>query len=93
MKEAKIKVLALLPMELPKEIELDNNRLKNIQLGYSLPKKLMQAAKLGGLRIYVQAENPLTWNKYRKGWDPEINTGGQYYPILATYTFGVNFNF
>jgi TonB-linked SusC/RagA family outer membrane protein len=68
-------------------------RLKNIQLGYSLPKKLMQAAKLGGLRIYVQAENPLTWNKYRKGWDPEINTGGQYYPILATYTFGVNFNF
>lgn len=68
-------------------------RLKNIQLGYSLPKKLMQAAKLGGLRIYVQAENPLTWNKYRKGWDPEINTGGQYYPIMATYTFGVNFNF
>lgn len=68
-------------------------RVKNIQLGYSLPKKIMQASKLGGLRIYVQAENPLTWNKYRKGWDPEINTGGQYYPIMATYTFGLNFNF
>lgn len=68
-------------------------RLKNIQLGYSLPKKLMKSAKLGGLRIYLQAENPLTWKKYRKGWDPETNTGGEYYPILATYTFGVNFNF
>lgn len=68
-------------------------RLKNIQLGYSLPKKIMQAAKLGGLRFYVQAENPLSWNKYRKGWDPEQNTDGNYYPILATYTFGVNFNF
>lgn len=68
-------------------------RLKNIQLGYSLPKKIMQTTKLGSLRVYVQAENPLTWNKYRKGWDPEINTGGLYYPILATYTFGVNINF
>ena len=68
-------------------------RLKNIQLGYSLPKKWMQAAKLGGLRFYIQAENPLSWNKYRKGWDPEQNTDGNYYPILATYTFGVNFNF
>ena len=68
-------------------------RLKNIQLGYSLPPKIMQAARLGGLRFYVQAENPLSWNKYRKGWDPEQNTDGNYYPILATYTFGVNFNF
>lgn len=68
-------------------------RLKNIQLGYSLPKKWMQTAKLGGLRLYVQAENPVSWNKYKKGWDPEQNTDGTYYPILATYTFGVNFNF
>lgn len=68
-------------------------RLKNIQLGYSLPKKWIQAANLGGLRFYVQAENPVSWNKYKKGWDPEQNTDGAYYPILSTYTFGVNFNF
>lgn len=68
-------------------------RLRNIQLGYSLPKKWMRPAKLDGVRFYVQAENPLSWNKYRKGWDPEQNTDGNYYPILATYTFGVNFNF
>ena len=68
-------------------------RLKNIQLGYTFPKKLLQAAKIGNLRVYVQAENPLCWNKYKPGWDPEINTSGNYYPILATYTFGVNFKF
>lgn len=68
-------------------------RLKNIQLGYSFPKKMLQAAKISNLRVYVQAENPLCWNKYKPGWDPEINTSGNYYPILATYTIGVNFKF
>lgn len=68
-------------------------RLKNVQLGYTLPKKWLQDWKISNLRFYVQAENPLTWNKYREGWDPEINSDGSYYPILATYTFGVNFKF
>ena len=68
-------------------------RLKNIQLGYTFPKKMLQAAKISNLRVYVQAENPLCWNKYKPGCDPEINTSGNYYPILATYTFGVNFKF
>ena len=68
-------------------------RLKNIQLGNTFPKKMLQAAKISNLRVYVQAENPLCWNKYKPGWDPEINTSGNYYPILATYTFGVNFKF
>lgn len=68
-------------------------RLKNIQLGYTFPKKMLQAAKISNLRVYVQAENPLCWNKYKPGWDPEINTSGNYYPILATYTLGVNFKF
>lgn len=68
-------------------------RLKNIKLGYTFPKKMLQAAKISNLRVYVQAENPLCWNKYKPGWDPEINTSGNYYPILATYTFGVNFKF
>lgn len=44
--------------------------------------------------FYVQAENPISIHGYRKGWDPEINTdGSQYYPILSTYTFGVNLKF
>ncbi len=68
-------------------------RLRNVQLGYTLPKRILQAAKINNLRLYLQAENPLCWNHYKPGWDPEINTSGNYYPILATYTFGVNFNF
>ena len=68
-------------------------RLKNIQLGYTLPRKVLSRMHLENLRMYVQAENPLTWNKYPEGWDPEINTGGSYYPILRTFTFGLNIKF
>lgn len=65
-------------------------KVRNIQLGYALPAKGLKRSGIAGLRFYVSAENPLTWSKYASGWDPEINTGGGYYPILATYTFGVN---
>lgn len=68
-------------------------RLKNIQLGYTLPRKILNKMHFENLRVYVQAENPLTWNKYPEGWDPEINTGGDYYPILRTFTFGINLKF
>lgn len=68
-------------------------RLKNIQLGYTFPKSWIEKMKMSNLRIYVQSENPLAIHGYRKGWDPEINTSGNYYPILATYTFGINLKF
>lgn len=68
-------------------------RLKNVQLGYTLPKSILSKAGISNLRFYVSSENPCSWNKYRKGWDPEINSGGSFYPILATYTFGVNLKF
>ena len=68
-------------------------RLKNIQLGYTLPKKIRNYLRVSNLRIYAQGENLFTWNKYPDGWDPEINTGGAYYPILRTITFGLNLKF
>ena len=69
-------------------------RLKNVQLGYTLPKSVLSKINIANLRFYVQAENPISIHGYRKGWDPEINTdGSQYYPILSTYTFGVNLKF
>jgi TonB-linked SusC/RagA family outer membrane protein len=68
-------------------------RIKNLQVGYTLPNGLLKAVKLSRLRLYVSAENLLSHNHYRKGWDPEINTGGSYYPILATFTGGLNLNF
>ena len=68
-------------------------RLKNIQLGYTFPKQWIEKLKMSHLRVYVQSENPFSINSYRKGWDPEINTSGDYYPILATYTLGINLKF
>lgn len=68
-------------------------RLKNIQVGYTIPIIAIKKIGLSQLRFYVSSENPLCWNKYREGWDPEINTNGFFYPILTTYTFGVNLKF
>lgn len=68
-------------------------RVKSAQLGYTLPKRWIQKVGASSLRIFATAENPISWNKYREGWDPEINSSGVFYPILATYTFGVNLKF
>ena len=68
-------------------------RLKNVQLGYNIPKVLVQKINIQSIRLYANAENLHLWSNYRKGWDPEINTGGNYYPILANYTFGLNVTF
>lgn len=68
-------------------------RLKNVQLGYTLTPSILKMLHVDGLRIYASAENLVTFNHYRKGWDPEINSGGDFYPILATYTFGINLKF
>jgi len=51
-------------------------RLKNISLGYSLPKSLTSKAKLQNVRIYVSVQNIFTWTKYT-GFDPEASTNGQ----------------
>lgn len=46
-------------------------KLKNIVLGYTFPKNLLQKASISNLRLYIQAENLLTLTKYT-GLDPEI---------------------
>ena len=68
-------------------------RVKNVQLGYTLPKKWLNGTLVNSLRVYVSAENPLSFHGYPDGWDPEIVSSGQFYPILANYTFGVNLKF
>ena len=68
-------------------------RLKNLQLSYSLPKSVINSWGIDGLRVNVSAENLYTWDNYRKGWDPEINSDGNYYPIMRNFTFGVNLTF
>ena len=74
-------------------------RLKNIQLGYTLPKNITQRFYVNNLRVYVAAENLLTFTKYA-GYDPEISSGGTslgvdygVYPQSRTFTVGVNVGF
>jgi hypothetical protein len=76
-------------------------RLKNVSLGYSFPLKWTKSIRMTKLRIYVSAENWLTWTKF-KGWDPEVNrdssgniTQSVTYlspPQAKTFTIGLNVN-
>ena len=69
-------------------------RLKNIQLGYTLPKKVLQKTPLSYVRFYVSADNLLTIDKFWKGFDVEAPVGnGGYYPQMKTMSIGVNLRF
>lgn len=74
-------------------------RLKNIQLGYTLPSNLTRKYFVSSLRLFVAAENLLTITKYH-GFDPEISSGGTslgvdrgVYPQARVFTVGVNLAF
>lgn len=68
-------------------------RLKNIQLGYTVPKALTQKWFIQKLRIYAAATNLFTITNYT-GYDPEVGGGVDYgnYPQSRTITFGLNMN-
>jgi len=81
-------------------------KLKNFQVGYSIPKVILERAKISNLRIYFQAQNLLTFTKY-KGLDPEIGwsingANGDIqrgidsygtYPRTRLYSLGLDINF
>ncbi|MEN8230801.1 MAG: SusC/RagA family TonB-linked outer membrane protein, partial [Bacteroidota bacterium] len=69
-------------------------RLKNVQLGYTLPKSLLSKIRIDHLRIYVNASNPLTFTKYR-GLDPEKGAfqSRSSYSNVQVYTIGLNVTF
>jgi len=72
-------------------------RIKNIQLGYTLPAAI--ASKIGAnrVRFYFSAENLATFTKMNKIFDPEATGGdwgpGKLYPLQRTFSFGLNLNF
>jgi TonB-linked SusC/RagA family outer membrane protein len=74
-------------------------RVRNIQLGYTLPTGILSKLKMQRVRVYANAQNPFNFFKY-KGFSPEIggtptNAGidANIYPLYATYNFGVNVTF
>ncbi len=65
-------------------------RIKNINLGYTFPKSLISKAKLSGLRVYVNIDDPFCFDNYLKGWDPEAGVSTY---IARTYTIGLDIKF
>ncbi|TAD94665.1 MAG: SusC/RagA family TonB-linked outer membrane protein [Bacteroidetes bacterium] len=85
----------------------DYIRLRNVRLGYNLPKSLLSKIKADKVYIYAQAQNLLTFTNYR-GFDPDISTapvgvtgttpeqgGVEFFPYTngKTVTFGINVGF
>ena len=69
-------------------------RLKNMQVGYSLPKRLIERTFINNLRFYFSGQNMFTKDHMPKGWDPERPSGNSnVYPINSTYVFGVSLTF
>lgn len=71
-------------------------RLKNAEIGYSFPRKMIRKIGLSTLRFYVQGNNLLTFSKF-KMWDPEAGRGnvrqGDVYPNMRVMNVGMNINF
>lgn len=69
-------------------------RLKNLQLGYTLPKGWLNSVGVGNIRIYYSVENLLTFDKMKINIDPESTSQRlSSYPLLRTHAFGVNVTF
>ncbi len=78
----------------------DYFRLRAVQVGYTLPTFKTASAGIGKIRVFANAQNPLTFRK-NTGFTPEIGGSilsgnvddGGTYPLPATYTFGLTVNF
>ena len=67
-------------------------RLKNIELSYTLPQNWIKVVGMSDCRLYVNANNLITWDHLDDLTDPESN-GSNRYPIMKTVNFGVNIKF
>ena len=68
-------------------------RLKNAEIGYTLPKTLTKKVGISALRVYLQGVNLLTFSKF-KLWDPELESSyGNVYPLTRNVSLGLNLNF
>ncbi len=71
-------------------------RLKNVQLGYTIPKNLISKIGISNLRFYVSTDNVFTISKFWKYFDvesPVLSGYGNFYPIMRTTTIGIDLKF
>ena len=66
-------------------------KLKNIQIGYTLPQYITRKVKIEKVRLYASADNLKTWTKF-PGMDPEIGTSITY-PLMKQCAFGLQLTF
>lgn len=69
-------------------------KVKNITLGYTLPKKCLEKLNMTRLRVYATITNPFIWSKsdMLNGMDPESNANDAF-PLYKTIVFGINASF
>jgi TonB-linked SusC/RagA family outer membrane protein len=68
-------------------------RLKNIELGYTLPQRITRWAHINSARFYIMGQNLMVWD-HLKLWDPELASGnGMNYPLSKTISGGLTINF
>lgn len=82
-------------------------RLKNAQIGYTLPESLTRRAKIQKVRVYLTGQNLLTVTSMTSGFDPELTefnntlnlnqlssaTSGRIYPVQKVWAVGLDINF
>lgn len=70
-------------------------RLRNLTVGYTLPKNLTAKVNLSNVRLYASGQNLLTFDKMPQGIDPTVPNGsnGGQYPLVKVYTFGLSASF
>ena len=67
-------------------------RLKQVEFGYTLPRKLTDKAHIDNLRLYFSGSNLWTWSRFRL-WDVEMAGNGLGYPIQRIMNIGLNITF
>lgn len=67
-------------------------RLKQVEIGYTLPKRIADRFRMSALRIYVNGTNLFTLSKF-KLWDVEMAGNGLGYPVQKVYNLGINVSF
>ncbi|MFV0417478.1 MAG: SusC/RagA family TonB-linked outer membrane protein [Dysgonomonas sp.] len=67
-------------------------RLKTVDIGYTLPKSIVNRIHCNNIRLFVVGSNLITWSKF-KLWDPELaSSRGEDYPLAKTITLGLSIN-
>jgi TonB-linked SusC/RagA family outer membrane protein len=68
-------------------------RFKTLELGYTVPAKILSRISVSTVRLYLIARNLMVWDDV-KVWDPEMaSSDGTRYPLAKTVTIGMNFRF